>query len=227
MTKTNKIHPHKFAMWVAIGSISMMFAGLTSAYIVRHAQGNWVYYALPSLFTYSTFCIVASSITMIMALRSFKKGMENLHESGLVDLLTLEVVVNKKPFLGICVGMQILSEGSDEGKLGGLGWIEGEVKKFDVSKIMEKPYLPHMGWNNIKVKKRAPLFDKLDADPYFYFVHSYYVVPEDQSIVATVTNYGIEFVSGIQYKNIYAFQFHPEKSQTMGLSLLERFSNLN
>jgi len=84
-----------------------------------------------------------------------------------------------------------------------------------------------MCWINIEVKKKTPLFDKMGADPYFYFVHSYYVVPEDQSMVATVTNYGVEFVSGIQYKNIYAFQFHPEKSQTMGLSLLERFSNLN
>ena len=84
-----------------------------------------------------------------------------------------------------------------------------------------------MGWNKVDIKKKDPLFGKVDAGPYFYFVHSYYVVPEDQNIIATVTNHGVEFVSGIQYKNIYAFQFHPEKSQTMGLSLLERFSNIN
>ena len=94
MTKTNKIHPHKFAMWVAIGSISMMFAGLTSAYIVRHAQGNWVYYALPSLFTYSTFCIVASSITMIMALRSFKKGMVARSQNMILVTLLLGIALS-------------------------------------------------------------------------------------------------------------------------------------
>ena len=84
-----------------------------------------------------------------------------------------------------------------------------------------------MGWNQIKVKKNVPLFGGVGDAPYFYFVHSYYVVPEDQNMIATVTNYGVEFVSGIQHENIYAFQFHPEKSQTLGLSMLERFSNLN
>ena len=87
--------------------------------------------------------------------------------------------------------------------------------------------IPHMGWNKVEIKKKDPLFDKVDAAPYFYFVHSYYVVPEDQNMIATVTNYGVEFVSGIQHKNIYAFQFHPEKSQALGLSILERCSNLN
>ena len=87
--------------------------------------------------------------------------------------------------------------------------------------------IPHMGWNEIKVKKDSPLFEGVGDASYFYFVHSYYVVPEDQNMIATVTNYGVEFVSGIQHKNIYAFQFHPEKSQALGLSILERFSNLN
>ena len=84
-----------------------------------------------------------------------------------------------------------------------------------------------MGWNKVEVKKDTPLFEAVDNTPYFYFVHSYYVVPEDPEMVATVTHYGVEFVSGIQHKNIYAFQFHPEKSQALGLSLLKRFSNLN
>ena len=87
--------------------------------------------------------------------------------------------------------------------------------------------IPHMGWNTIEVKKSDPLFNAVDAELYFYFVHSYYVVPKDQSMVATVTHYGVEFVSGVQYENIYAFQFHPEKSQALGLSILERFSRLN
>ena len=115
--------------------------------------------------------------------------------------------------------------------MAGLGILPGKVLKFTSASSETKGgppiKIPHIGWNNIEVKKKVPLFDKLGTESYFYFVHSYYVVPEDQSMVATVTNYGVEFVSGIQYKNIYAFQFHPEKSQTMGLSLLERFSNLN
>ena len=116
--------------------------------------------------------------------------------------------------------------GREHGETSGFDWIQGQIVKIEPESTNLK--VPHMGWNKIEVKKKEPLFENIDViAPYFYFVHSYYVVPEDQSMVATVTNYGIEFVSGIQHKNIYAFQFHPEKSQTMGLSLLERFSNLN
>ena len=100
MTPNKKIHPHKFAMWVAIGSISMMFAGLTSAYIVRHAQGKWVYYALPSLFTYSTFCIVASSLTMILALRSFKKGMVARSQNMILVTLLLGIAFGILQYMG-------------------------------------------------------------------------------------------------------------------------------
>lgn len=100
MTPAKKIHPHKFAMWVAIGSISMMFAGLTSAYIVRHAQGNWVYYALPSLFTYSTFCIIASSLTMILALRSFKKGMVARSQNMILVTLLLGIAFGILQYMG-------------------------------------------------------------------------------------------------------------------------------
>jgi len=137
-----------------------------------------------------------------------------------------------KPFLGICLGLQVLFEESEEyGPVPGLGILPGKVVKFiDGSSDTRKGpqiKIPHMGWNQIKVKKNAPLFAGVGDSPYFYFVHSYYVVPEDPEMVATVTHYGIEFVSGIQHKNIYAFQFHPEKSQTLGLSILERFSNLN
>ncbi len=87
--------------------------------------------------------------------------------------------------------------------------------------------IPHMGWNSVEVKKKDPLFKVVPDHSYFYFVHSYYVIPEDPTMVATITRYGVEFVSGIQHENIYAFQFHPEKSQALGLSLLEQFSRLN
>ena len=155
--------------------------------------------------------------------------MRNLADKRLEDVLRDSI--ENKPFLGICLGLQSLLEESEEDNgTPGLGIIPGCVKKFGTGARDKKKgalKIPHMGWNKVEIKKKDPLFDKVDAAPYFYFVHSYYVVPKDQNMVATVTNYGVEFVSGIQYKNIYAFQFHPEKSQTMGLSLLERFSNIN
>ena len=175
--------------------------------------------------------IMSADSVVLPGVGAFKDCMANLTQLKLIDPIR-KFIDGGKPFLGICLGLQVLFEESEEyGPVAGLGVLPGKVMKFAnaSSETKDGPpiKIPHMGWNNIEVKKKTPLFDKLGADPYFYFVHSYYVVPEDQSMVATVTNYGVEFVSGIQYKNIYAFQFHPEKSQTMGLSLLERFSNLN
>ena len=175
--------------------------------------------------------IISADSVVLPGVGSFKNCMANLTQLKLVDPIR-KFIDGGKPFLGICLGLQVLFEESEEyGPVAGLGILPGKVVKFASASSETKGgppiKIPHMGWNNIEVKKKVPLFDKLSAEPYFYFVHSYYVVPEDQSMVATVTNYGVEFVSGIQYENIYAFQFHPEKSQTMGLSLLERFSNLN
>jgi len=162
---------------------------------------------------------------------SFKDCMNNLQKLKLIDPIR-ESIDNGKPFLGICLGLQVLFDESEEyGPVAGLGILAGKVVRFPnkISETKNGPLIkvPHMGWNKILVKKTDSLFETVETTPYFYFVHSYYVVPEDPDIVATVTHYGIEFVSGIQYKNIYAFQFHPEKSQTLGLSLLKRFSNLN
>ena len=175
--------------------------------------------------------IISADSVVLPGVGAFKDCMANLTQLKLVDPIR-KFIDGGKPFLGICLGLQVLFEESEEyGPVAGLGVLPGKVMKFANASSETKGgppiKIPHMGWNNIEVKKKTPLFDKLGGEPYFYFVHSYYVVPEDQSMVATVTNYGVEFVSGIQYKNIYAFQFHPEKSQTMGLSLLERFSNLN
>ena len=175
--------------------------------------------------------IMSADSVVLPGVGAFKDCMANLTQLKLVDPIR-KFIDGGKPFLGICLGLQVLFEESEEyGPVAGLGILPGKVLKFTSASSETKGgppiKIPHIGWNNIEVKKKVPLFDKLGTESYFYFVHSYYVVPEDQSMVATVTNYGVEFVSGIQYRNIYAFQFHPEKSQTMGLSLLERFSNLN
>ena len=176
--------------------------------------------------------ILNADSVVLPGVGSFKDCMSNLKELNLIDPIR-KFIDGGKPFLGICLGLQVLFEESEEyGPVAGLGILPGKVVKFsrNISETKNGQLIkvPHMGWNNIEVKKKDPLFENIDViAPYFYFVHSYYVVPKDKNMVATVTNYGIEFVSGIQYKNIYAFQFHPEKSQTMGLALLERFSNLN
>ncbi|HAK38072.1 MAG: imidazole glycerol phosphate synthase subunit HisH [Nitrospinaceae bacterium] len=175
--------------------------------------------------------ILKADSIVLPGVGAFKDCMTNLEKLKLVDPIR-KFIDSGKPFLGICLGFQVLFDESEEyGPVAGLGILPGKVVKFPegISETENGPRMkiPHMGWNQIEVKKKDPLFENFDVAPYFYFVHSYYVVPKDQEVVATVTNYGFEFVSGVQHKNIYAFQFHPEKSQTLGLSLLERFSRLN
>ena len=145
--------------------------------------------------------------------------------NGMIESLEEQVIQNGKPFLGICVGMQLMANIGREYKVtNGLGWIPGEVVAILPDDTALK--IPHMGWNNVEVKPSYPLFDSVPNRSYFYFVHSYYVVPEDEATVATTTNYGIDFVSGIHHENIHAFQFHPEKSQQLGLAVLRNFSKL-
>lgn len=149
---------------------------------------------------------------------SFAQGMQNLRDRGLVDLLTNEVINKQKKFLGICLGMQlIMKTGFEPYECKGLGWLNGEVVKFQLDNLA----IPHMGWNNVNVIKNDYFKGSDHKD--FYFIHSYHVVPNDKSIVAATTSYGIDFVSSIQHGNIFATQFHPEKSQVAGLSLLSSF----
>ena len=199
---------------------------------LRSVQKSLEFVGAKVVVTHDPDLILNADSVVLPGVGSFKDCMSNLKELNLIDPIR-KFIDGGKPFLGICLGLQVLFEESEEyGPVAGLGILPGKVVKFsrNISETKNGQLIkvPHMGWNNIEVKKKEPLFENIDViAPYFYFVHSYYVVPKDKNMVATVTNYGIEFVSGIQYKNIYAFQFHPEKSQTMGLALLERFSNLN
>jgi glutamine amidotransferase len=144
--------------------------------------------------------------------------MTNLHERGLVELLTKEVIENKKKFLGICLGMQlIMDQGSEPEVTKGLGWISGEVIKFELENLA----IPHMGWNSI-TNKNNKYFNDLDQSD-FYFVHSYHVVPNDKSTIAATVNYGFEVVASLHNNNIFATQFHPEKSQNAGLELIKNY----
>ena len=151
---------------------------------------------------------------------SFTQGMKNLKESGLDVVLTNEVIVKKKKFIGICLGMQLIMEkGFEPEECAGLGWIKGEVVEFELKDLA----IPHMGWNNIDVRNNDYFKDQNGND--FYFIHSYYVVPSDANDIAATANYGFDFVASIERENIFATQFHPEKSQNAGLSLLNSFFN--
>ncbi len=149
---------------------------------------------------------------------AFRKAMENLRRLSLVRPLR-EHIDKGKPFLGICLGLQLLFEWSYEhGKTAGLGVLKGEVIL-----LPKELKIPHMGWNQVWIKQRQGLFSDIEDGDFFYFVHSYHVAPSESDVVASTTDYGIDFVSAVQKENLWAVQFHPEKSQHKGLQLLKNF----
>ncbi|MBE3129079.1 MAG: imidazole glycerol phosphate synthase subunit HisH [Actinobacteria bacterium] len=156
---------------------------------------------------------------------AFDEGMEKLNKSGLIPILIDKVINQKTPILGICLGMQLLTEKSEEGNLPGLGWIKGETKKF---KFKEEDNLrvPHMGWNTVHPMRTNSIFRDLEDNPRFYFVHSFYVDSHDSNDVLGITNYGHDFASVIEKENIFGVQFHPEKSHRFGMKLLKNFIEL-
>jgi glutamine amidotransferase len=159
---------------------------------------------------------------------AFRDCIRNLEKLNLIEPL-LTSIEKGKPFLGICLGLQILFTESEEfGATQGLNLIEGRVVRFPKGSdtLATRLKIPHMGWNSISLKKNLPLLSGIEDGSFFYFVHSYYVLPEDESVVATTTSYGLEFASSIQRENIFACQFHPEKSQQVGLQLLRSFGKL-
>jgi imidazole glycerol-phosphate synthase subunit HisH len=153
---------------------------------------------------------------------AFPDCMRNLEEYGLIDAVQ-KSIASGKPFLGICLGLQLLFTESEEfGLSKGLDIIKGRVIRFKGVEFRDLK-IPHMGWNSASIERRPPAMADVPDNSYFYFVHSFHVVPEDKGVIATTTNYGIEFVSSIWKDNIFAVQFHPEKSQALGLSILKRF----
>jgi len=156
---------------------------------------------------------------------SFDHAMQCLQNSGMREKLDELVLDKKLPVIGICVGLQMLAESSEEGECKGLGWIKGHVKKFDKAHINNDP-LPHMGWNNLNIVKDNMLFKNLEEEPRFYFLHSYYFECLNKSDVIASSFYGIEFECVVKHENIYGIQCHPEKSHHNGMQLLKNFGEL-
>ena len=164
--------------------------------------------------------IARTSAIVLPGVGAFKDCMENLERYGLVEPL-LRFIEQGKPYLGICLGLQILfSESEEFGSCKGLDLIRGKVLRF---RSDPEHKVPHMGWNTIEKEKEVPMLQGIESGDFFYFVHSYYVTPEETQWISTLTPYGERFVSSIWKENIFAMQFHPEKSQQKGLRILENF----
>ena len=154
---------------------------------------------------------------------SFGDAMDSMHKSGLVETVK-QNALSGKPFLGICLGLQLLFEESEESPgVKGLGIFKGKIKKFSSDMGLK---IPHIGWNSLEIKQKDTLFKNVPENSYVYFVHSYYLHAEDEEDVATVTNYGIDFHSAVGKDNVFATQFHPEKSGDVGLQILRNFASM-
>lgn len=166
--------------------------------------------------------ISKASKLLLPGVGAFDNGMKSLKKSNLIPILEKKVLVDKTPILGICLGMQLLFESSEEGSEEGLGWIAGKVRKFDLQSAPELK-VPHMGWNQVIPENHEDLFLEMTDISRFYFVHSYYVDCTLKENVLATTRYGDNFVSSVRKENIYGAQFHPEKSHKFGMKLLKNF----
>lgn len=153
----------------------------------------------------------------------FANGMKKLEKTGLKEILSQQVLINKTPIMGICLGMQLMTKCSAEGDVEGFGWIDAETNKFNFENQRLK--IPHMGWNQVDVKKKTTMSNNITADDLFYFVHSYFVSCNQEKDVLFQSDYGNSFVSGFEKDNIVGVQFHPEKSHCSGMCLIQNFSD--
>ncbi len=154
---------------------------------------------------------------------AFDYGMEQLHRSELIGAMNEKVLEKKTPILGICLGVQLLTQGSEEGMATGLGWIKGKTIAFDKTKLEGRQKIPHMGWTDVANFNGAKLFEGMYEEPRFYFVHSYHLDVENKDEVLVEATYGYSFAAGVEKENILGVQFHPEKSHKYGMKLLENF----
>jgi len=189
---------------------------------LRSVQKGFEHVGQEAVVTSDAKTILSASKVVLPGVGAFPDCMRNLREYGLIDVVH-ESINSGKPFLGICLGLQLLFTESEEfGISKGLDIIKGRVIRFKGPEFSHLK-IPHMGWNSISISHRAPALQDVPDVSYVYFVHSFHVVPSDKSVIATTTPYGFEFVSSVWKDNVFAVQFHPEKSQALGLMILKRF----
>jgi imidazole glycerol-phosphate synthase subunit HisH len=170
--------------------------------------------------------LVGATRLILPGVGVFDRAMQLFNQTGMREPLETMVLGQKVPVLGVCVGMQMLASGSDEGEMPGLNWIPGRVRAFSNTSEMAQLPMPHMGWNNLHVKPGAKLFNGFKSQPRFYFLHSYYFTCDDRAHVAATATYGQEFDSVISKGHIHGVQCHPEKSHHFGTQLLKNFAEL-
>ena len=169
---------------------------------------------------------IANATKLILpGVGAFGRGMKNLKSQGLIEVLNEKVMVQKTPILGICLGMQLMTNHSEEGDTNGLGWVNSKTTKFNKSMLPNHLKVPHMGWTDVEVKSNHQLFAGAKTDLRYYFVHSYHVVCDNETNIMATSRYGFEFCCAIVQDNILGVQFHPEKSHQYGMQLLTNFKN--
>jgi glutamine amidotransferase len=155
----------------------------------------------------------------------FERGMSELENLGLIDVIKEQVLNKSKPILGICLGMQLLTEFSEEGNVEGLKVVNAKTKKFEL--LSKGLKVPHIGWNTLEIDDNSRLLKNVSGDDFFYFVHTYYVTSDSKDLICSKSEYGHSIVSSFEIGNIFGVQFHPEKSHRQGLDLLQNFSNID
>lgn len=189
---------------------------------LRSVQKAFEKIGMKAIITNNKKDISTADLIVLPGVGSFNDGMKNLKKLGLLEALADEVIWKKKPFLGICLGMQLICKiGYEDGITNGLGWIDAEVKRFDFLNIDNNIKIPHVGWNSVAFLEEESLFQDIGNLSDFYFVHSYHIANLQDGRCIGTTSHGYDFVSAIKKDNIVAFQFHPEKSQEVGLKLLK------
>jgi imidazole glycerol-phosphate synthase subunit HisH len=201
--------------------------------IINYGLGNVQAFAnvykrlnIPAAIAKSAADLDGASKLILPGVGAFDHAMELFDASGMRGAVEDMALRQAVPVLGVCVGMQILAGSSEEGRLSGLGWIDGRVRRFDEKTLQQPPRLPHMGWNDVAPKGGAKLFAGLERDSRFYFLHSYYLDCASSDNVLATSEYGIAFGSAVHANNIYGVQFHPEKSHDYGVRLLKNFAEL-
>lgn len=168
--------------------------------------------------------VLSAAKLILPGVGHFDHGMRELHERNLVGPLSEQVLQRHVPILGICLGVQLFARRSDEGVLPGLGWIDADVRRFEVARMGPELRIPHMGWADVDIVSTHRLFADLPAAPRYYFVHSFHLVCDRESDVAVRATHGYSFAAGVAHENVCGVQFHPEKSHAYGLKLLQNFA---